>query len=258
MTDATTAGNDTKALSVPQPVQAEPDSQATDDAPLDAALREMFDDLKHHPYRTWLLEVLQSPSFGLSLFKWILTAVVVGATLFFIWLGPSHYTPPVQVLFSAVLFLLAYWIGTGVESEKVRRQANAKWLPQAEAVIYRLMTLFANVAMLGIKTRRSCTCACCELPELKEDNMRAVRVRLRAECEASADRLDDIASQLEDAVEEWRRLVSENCQGNECHRIFQGLQQRKTRIEEELRRVKEAAVPPQQVQADQGGGCGPS
>ena len=205
-----------------------------------------------------MLQMIGTASFGLGFMKYGLTvSILVGAPIY-LGMCPKQFTPLVQVLFSTFLALLAFWIGTGAESERARRQANAKWLPHAEAVTYRLMTLFANVATMGIKTRKSCVHASCELPELKDENMRAVRVRLKAECEASADRLSDIAKQLQDAIEDWRRFISENCQGEECNRIFQGLQRRKRGIKKQLRGAKEAAPKPKQAEPKEPADSGPS
>jgi len=72
------------------------------------------------------------------------------------------------------------------------------------------------------------------MPELKTNEMRAVRIKLKSDCEASSQRLDDIAHQLEDAIEDWRRFITANCYGAECARIFDALQQRQTKLEEEI------------------------
>ena len=53
---------------------------------------------------------------------------------------------------------------------------------------------------------------------------------MKADCEASSQRLDDIGCQLEDAIEDWRRFIIANCMGEECDRIFQALQQRQRRL----------------------------
>ncbi len=60
--------------------------------------------------------------------------------------------------------------------------------------------------------------------------MRAVRIKWKADCEASSDRLLDIGCQLEDAIDDWRRFIIANCKGDECQRIFQALQHRQQRL----------------------------
>jgi hypothetical protein len=88
----------------------------------------------------------------------------------------------------------------------------------------------------------------CDLPELEKDSMRAVKVKLKTECDTSSRRLDDIAHQLEDAIEDWRRFIAANCKGEECGRIFQGLHQRQQAlyhdmIEQHIDRTFSIAVP---------------
>lgn len=152
---------------------------------------------------------------------------------------PEQYTPMVDVMFSIFLFMLAYWIGYSKEIEKVAKVSIQKWLPQAESVIYRLLTLHSNVKRLAITTSQNCTKANCDLPELQKEELKAVRIKIKTDCEASSHRLDDIASQLEDAIEDWRRFVTANCQGDECSRIFDAIQDRKTKLEEEIKKIME-------------------
>lgn len=64
--------------------------------------------------------------------------------------------------------------------------------------------------------------------------MRAVKIKMKSDCEASSQRLDDIAHQLEDAIEDWRRFISANCAGDECQRIWEALQRREERLERQL------------------------
>jgi hypothetical protein len=143
---------------------------------------------------------------------------------------PEEYTPLLQTLFSVFLFFLAFWIGRDKEAYNARQQANDRWLPQAEAVTYRLMTLFANVRGFSGAMRSSCGRASCDLPELQQESLRAIRIKMKMECDASAQRLDDIANQLEDAIGDWQRFIAGNCRGQECARIFTALQERWGRV----------------------------
>lgn len=148
---------------------------------------------------------------------------------------PQDYTPLVQFLISVFLFLLAYWIGYTKEAEAAARRANDRWLPQAESVIYRLMTLRTNVRGFSLTTKSSCSSASCDLPEIEKPELKAVKIKMKADCQASSQRLDDIAHQLEDAIEDWRRFIIANCHGEECARIWQGLIARDQRLELEFR-----------------------
>jgi hypothetical protein len=64
--------------------------------------------------------------------------------------------------------------------------------------------------------------------------MKAVKIKMKSDCEASSQRLDDIAHQLEDAIEDWRRFIIYNCYGEECQRIWTALQSREERLEREF------------------------
>jgi hypothetical protein len=156
---------------------------------------------------------------------------------------PQDYSPFVQVLLSIFLFLLAYWIGNTAEAEKATQRANDRWLPQAESVILRLLTLRANVRRFSRTTKNSCGTTSCDLPELQTEPLRAVRLKMKTDCDASGQRLDDVAHQLEDAIEDWRRFVAANCQGAECQRIFEAIQQREESLQRELDGDGKTAVP---------------
>ena len=157
-------------------------------------------------------------------------------------LKPSEYTSLVQFLISIILGWVFYKMGQNhekdsaakIECEKMKsaaRMASDRWLPQAESVMYRLMTLKTNVCGFSRLTKSSCATISCDLPELADPSMRAARIKMKADCEASSTRLDDIALQLEDAIEDWRRFVDANCLGEECARIYEALMAREQRLD---------------------------
>ena len=174
-----------------------------------------------------------------KIIKWVLVILVFGFSPLYLAYRPQDYTPIVQVLLSIFLFALAYLIGNAAEVEKAAQRANDRWLPQAESVILRLLTLRANVCRFSRGTKLSCSSTTCELPELQKDEMRAVRMKMKTDCEAAGQRLDDVAHQLEDAIEDWRRFVGANCRGEECGRIFEAIQQREQSLQQELDRDKQ-------------------
>jgi hypothetical protein len=166
--------------------------------------------------------------------RWTAGAILFIAAPVYLGLRPNDYTPLVQVLLSLFLFILAYWIGYTNEVAKAAKRANDRWLPQTEGVIYRLMTLRTNVRGFSRATRTSCSSASCDLPELNDPNLKAVKIKMKSDCEASSQRLDDIARQLEDAIEDWRRFIIHNCDGEECQRIWDALQSREERLERDF------------------------
>lgn len=166
--------------------------------------------------------------------RWLLAGAVLVISVTYLAFKPQDFTPLVNVMFSVFLFMLAYWIGFKKEVHRATQQANDRWLPQAESVIFRLMTLHANVRRFSFEMRKTCSNTESELPELKNDEMRAVRIKIVTNCEASGQRLDDVAHQLEDAIEDWRRFIAANCYGDECKRIFEALIQREEKLEKEI------------------------
>lgn len=166
--------------------------------------------------------------------KWLIAAIVFIVAPIYLALRPNDFTPLVQVLFSLFLFLMAFWIGFTKETERATRQASDKWLPQAESVIYRLLTLHNNVKRFADTAKNSCNKTKCDLPELEKDEMRAVKIKIQTDCESTSQRLTDIAFQLEDATEDWRRFIAANCTGDECSRIFDAIQERRAQLEKEM------------------------
>jgi len=166
--------------------------------------------------------------------KWLIAAIVFVLSPIYLALRPNDFTPLVQILFSLFLFLMAFWIGFTKETERATRQASDKWLPQAESVIYRLLTLHNNVKRFADTAKNSCNKTKCDLPELEKDEMRAVKIKIQTDCESTSQRLTDIAFQLEDATEDWRRFIAANCTGDECSRIFDAIQERRAKLEQEI------------------------
>lgn len=167
---------------------------------------------------------------GSALFKVAISILLLLGPPAYLAYSPQAYTPLVDTMFSVLLFMMAFWLGRDVDHEKAREEASQKWLPQAEAVTYRLLTLSGNVRSFAVRTKQSCTESACELPELKEDALKSVRIKLKADCTASSDRLEDIGNQLEDAIGDWQRFIAANCRGEECGRIFAAIQERRERI----------------------------
>jgi uncharacterized membrane protein len=169
-----------------------------------------------------------------TIFRWLLAILVFIASPIFLLIYPTSYTPIVSIMFSIFLFLLAHWIGFNEEIEKVAKLSNRKWLPQAESVIYRLLTLHSNVTRFALSTNQSCSNNIADLPELETEAFKTVKVRFKTRCEAHGQRLEDIARQLDDAIEDWKRFVAENCDGDECIRIYAAIEERKRNLENDL------------------------
>jgi len=170
--------------------------------------------------------------------KWIFVLIILVGSPIYLSKYPNDYTPMVDVMFSIFLFLLAYWIGFSDEIERTTKKINQKWLPQAESVVYRLLTLHSNVKRFAISTSQNCSKTNCDLPELQKEELKAVRIKIKTDCETNSQRLEDIARQLEDAIEDWRRFIAANCNGEECGRIFDAIQERQSKLEIDIEKNK--------------------
>jgi hypothetical protein len=161
---------------------------------------------------------------------WTLAIVVMGGATCYLAYHPEGYTPVVQMLISIFLLIVSIKIGAIGSTGEATKRANEKWMPQAESVIYRLMTLQTNVKKFSHHEQESCKILVLEIPELESDELKAVKIKMRTECDASKQRLDDIAMQLDDAIEDWYRFVASNCSGMECERIYEAIQKRKEEL----------------------------
>jgi hypothetical protein len=159
--------------------------------------------------------------------------LVFGSVGYLIW-RPADYTPAVQFLISVLLSLAGYWLGSKENAAIAAKHANDRWVPQAESVIFRLMTLRSNVSRLAIESQKQCDEAICDLPDLGQDGFRAMHVKLKSDCRASTQRLADISRQIDDVIGDWRRFVIANCQGTECGRIEEAVATRRNELENEL------------------------
>lgn len=155
-------------------------------------------------------------------------------------LKPELYSAPVQVIFAAGLSWAGYWLGMKKSEDDAVRMANDRWLPQAESVILSLMTLKSNVTRFSRKMRKACCSGYSDLPELKKEEFKAVKIKIVTDCEASSERLDNIGHQLDDAIADWNRFVIANCTGDECARIYEAQQQREWSLDQELREMDAA------------------
>ena len=165
----------------------------------------------------------------------VLAAIALLAAPLILFLKPTLYTAPMQVIFSVGLSWIFYWLGSQQKEEDAIKRANDRWLPQAESVVLSLMTLRSNVTRFSRKMKKNCSEGYCDLPELNEAKFKSVKVKMLTDCEASSERLDNIGHQIDDAVADWTRFVTANCTGEECSRIWEAFYDRKQTLHDEIK-----------------------
>jgi hypothetical protein len=160
-------------------------------------------------------------------FAALLLLLVPAALL--IW-KPEYFTPLVAFLVSMIQLFLALAIGSLQSAEQAKKSANAKWLPPAESACDRLLTVKASVMGLQQQTKEACHEAAADLPELKTEPNKAIRMVFEHNCSEISSRLIDVQNHLEGAFEDWIRFIRQNCEGPECQRIWHSLMARKASL----------------------------
>jgi hypothetical protein len=150
---------------------------------------------------------------------WIFAALLFLVPFIYLAVKPEHYTPLVDVMFSFFLALVFYQLGNKAKIAEAESRARDRWMPQAESVAKKLLTLQASVKKLGNRVRSSCEDKACDLPEFQSPELRPIRMKLKSDCENTSERLEDIANQLDDAEGDWERFLYANCEADDCGRI---------------------------------------
>lgn len=180
---------------------------------------------------TQTLIVVKPPTWLSENYKWLLASIpFIGAPLYLA-VRPTEYTPLVEVLLNLLLFVLAYMIGSKKEVDEAAKKANDRWLPQAEAVVYRLITLHSHVKNFSVTTSCNSQKTESDLPELNGEQFKALKIKLKTDCENTSIRLEEMANQLDDAISDWTRFIAANCSEDECGRIFEAIDERRKKLE---------------------------
>lgn len=172
---------------------------------------------------------------------WILAAILFVVPFAYLWARPEHYTPLVDVLFSLFLAIVFYQLGGSSKANEAESRARDRWMPQAESVAKKLLTLHASVRKLSNRVRNSCQDVACDIPEFQSPEMKSIRMKLKSDCENTSERLDDIANQLDDAVGDWERFLFANCESEDCGRISQTMEEQRNKLLEQLKPIDIAA-----------------
>lgn len=162
---------------------------------------------------------------------WILTALVLAVPTFCISIWPDLYANPI------VSFLLSVAV-SGVSIIASRREfihegttsVQREWLGQAESACDKLLTICAQTTRLRLRTQCACDDATKTLPELQQNNMKAVRTLLERNCENTAAQLQSLSEHLDGAIADWERFIRQNCEGKACLEIGRVLQRRRAQL----------------------------
>lgn len=161
---------------------------------------------------------------------WLAAIILLLVPAGMLLLDSKMFTPLVAFLISFAQFFLALYIGKLQSEDAARTSANAKWLPPAESACDRLLTVKASVLGLQQQTKGACSKSSDDLPELKAEQNKAIRMVFERYCSEISSRLIDVQNHLEGAFEDWIRFIRQNCEGPECQRIWNTLMARKSSL----------------------------
>jgi hypothetical protein len=113
-------------------------------------------------------------------------------------------------------FFISVFVGIAWSKTQAQKEANMRWVPMAASACDRLATILGSVSSLRAAVGQACAAASTNLPELKENKNRAVRVHFEGLCSSNATRLQDVESHLDSALTDWERFIKQNCDGPEC------------------------------------------
>lgn len=144
---------------------------------------------------------------------------------------------PARILFDLLLPLLWTLVGMQLNTHSIERQANQRWIPQAEAACESLMATWCDVRCLEEELRNRCALVARDFPDLEKSG-HGVKIVIDMTCSSASSRLKTTANLLRTAVNNWLRFMNSNCEGEDCKRISGSLNKRSLEYEAQIREVK--------------------
>src|SRR5690606_18515650 len=102
-----------------------------------------------------MLNVIKSFFISKTFFATTAIALII-ASCVFLRINPKDYNPMVQFLLSVLLTVVSVVWGSKKSVEQARQEAADRWLPQAESVVMRLLTLRSIVYRMRTKKIDGC------------------------------------------------------------------------------------------------------
>lgn len=167
--------------------------------------------------------------------------VLIGPISVHLW--PQYYNPAVELLLNLFLTMGAGVFGFLLDSLRSQGKANGKWLPAAESIVNGLLTLQAQVRSMRDDLTCNCLDAEREMPELKEPAFKTVKVWLRKDCSERAKQLDLVVEELDNVIDDWERFIQDNCADDECSRISEKIDVRRSQYREKQRQQRKPEQP---------------
>lgn len=173
---------------------------------------------------------------------WLAVIAMVCIPSYLLFKHPDSYNPLVQFLFSVGLCWASIQASAVQAKASGESEANRRWLPQAEGVCDRLITLKYALKSFWLDTKHRCNNIGTQLPELLDPKNNSIRAIIECQCSDSAHRIEDFINQLDSAVSDWHRFIRENCKEGECETIFDSLDKLNDRLHTSFEEAQKTAA----------------
>jgi len=93
--------------------------------------------------------------------------------------------------------------------------------------------------MLKTKLHSDCHTLQRKIPELSANEKNMVCQILEGHCNECVETVNNVLIHLEGAVDDWERFIKDNCSEGECERIFESLNQTRSRLGQHVKEDEE-------------------
>jgi len=152
----------------------------------------------------------------------IIGVCIIIGTCIMISINKDFYNPITSILISVVISLVFYSLGkreVEVDTFKIEKGLNQKWMPQAISSICRLITLRSNIQSLKSSNNNKCGEIESNFPDIEKPQNAVIKTIISTDCNHLSQRLNDIDNQIDDAINEWNRFAQANCFADDCDTI---------------------------------------
>lgn len=170
--------------------------------------------------------------------KTIILALAVIALVafpyFILYHNQALFNPLVGALLDVLLALTSVALGVCYSIKKARREGTSKWLPAAEAACNNLLTISYDAERMRRKQNRWCSKASPILGSLSGEDKIKIEFCFSTQCEEIAEDLASIRAYIDNAYEQWKSFIRENCDDGECEIINANLEFRTVTLKASL------------------------
>ena len=183
-------------------------------------------------YGAWFSSTAFNPMKIVSLI--IALVALVAFPYAVLWKAPDQYNPLVNSLFDVLLVIAAALLGYLISQKKAKSDGTSRWLPAAEAACNSLLTISYDAERMRLKQRRWCQKASPIFSSLSDEERPKVEFCFSTQCDEIADDLSSIRTYVDNAYEQWRSFIRENCEEGQCEIINENLTQREATLQSTL------------------------